>query len=324
MVFLPALGTVTVFILDAIFTSAVNFDDPAFRLAAIGRDVEIPTFAKFATSPEIIAAEFKNRLLYYFSELTVTFFFITTIFVSCNFILASLKETDIGRHRLVFLFILLLGIVLFYANSQIYKSYALIENLLSALENYSQVNVLMINRLQSGISIFAIFLLVSAFCAILIKTGGDNSRIIEQLRTQRKRLMVLLYLGASLLVSGVAAIYFADRWIASLPSQMFIAGDYAKAMTEIVNAHTSVKGFFYTMLLLSIYVPATYTFELRGDSAYYFENPAGTPEQRTQWLKEKGIFISLKESFANMTILFAPVMAGLSGTAIEALKAALF
>jgi len=322
--FLPALGAITVFILDAIFTSAINLADPSFRLANIGNDIDIPTFAKFATDPEIIATEFKNRLLYYFSELTVTFFFITTIFVSCIFIHASLAEADISRPRLAFLLILVPGIVLFYVNSQTYRSYALIENLLSTLEKYSQVNVQMINRLQSGISIFAIFLLISAFCAVLIKTDGDNSRIIEHLRIQRKRLMVLLYLGASLLVAGVAAIYFADRWIASLPSQMFISGNYAKAMTEIVNAHTSVKGFFYTMLLLSMYVPATYIFELRGDSIYYLENPAGTPEHRTQWLKENGVFISLKESFANITILFAPVMAGLSSTAIETLKAALF
>jgi len=318
--FLPLFGAISVCLLDIIFTGSVNLTDPTFNLIDNKKESSITTFASQTGNLEIIVDEFKNRLLYYFSELTVTFFFLITILVSAYSIYISLREAKIKNIPLIFAFIIIIGLGLFTFAFYNYKTYALMENLLNALERYSQVPVSLINRIQHGISLFTILFLVTAFCAVLINDEGSGKQAAKLLRAERLRLKTLLYLGAALLVSGVAAIYFSDRWMGHMPAEIFISNDANKAVAEIGNIHTTVKGFFYTLLLLSIYIPAALVFQLRGESLYFAENHEGTIEHKNKWMEENGISLTLKESFAHTAALFAPLLTGLSGSVMEIIK----
>jgi hypothetical protein len=175
--------------------------------------------------------------------------------------------------------------------------------IITVREPVARALVTFINVLTGGV----IAVVVCASCVLVRPLSGlpVEKEIRERMATAR----LLLFAVASLLVAGVAMIYWMFEWaaaIASPPSESAIT-----ALSSLGDTMTRSAGLLYTLLLAVVYAPVAIIHEM-WIRRVLEERYASIPDLKGQeWLESTGLTRSTASTFAQLFAVASPWLAAL-------------
>ena len=135
---------------------------------------------------------------------------------------------------------------------------------------------------------------------------------LEELARRYRRLRVLLYLGAAMLVLGVIVGHRAYGWMFSFFPPTGEGIPDAKSLAEFRNVATGLAGAFYTLVLASIYLPSAYVLNrIAGDLARESLGPVPEAKKSEAWLASRQLSLGWQGQLTRIVALVAPVASSL-------------
>ena len=149
-------------------------------------------------------------------------------------------------------------------------------------------------------------LLCAASSALALRDGrqppAESARELVANRTRLAR--YLLYAGAAVLSVGVVQMHTFYAW----PSAWL--GEEGESVHQMARAISTANGAFFTLLLLSLYLPAAAVLRARSDIVSR-QLPAELPdEERSKWFAQVGLDTSPIKEMTRIIALLAPLLAG--------------
>lgn len=154
---------------------------------------------------------------------------------------------------------------------------------------------------STALSVAAAVLLTVTTAATLLPPPNERPRPPEHLRAQIRRLRVVLYLGAAVLVAGTLLTSAYHH----LPIPQ-LADGHREAGELLAGGVTFVTGALWSLVLLAMYVPAALILDRRAwavATARDGESPA-----RQGWLEEEGLTSRWYGTLLRVTAILAPFL----------------
>ncbi len=164
-----------------------------------------------------------------------------------------------------------------------------------------------------ALTYFAATLVILAACSTLADRSAPGNRPqrgvkrvvspaeIEGLRTRLKRLNLVLYTGAALLVAAVLEFSAFQAWPVAR-----MAEAAAKGVAPAATAAVAAVGGIAFVVLVALYVPALMILHVTADDLY---DEATTTDPRDKWLQDNGLAVSLPKSATRFAAVLAPLLA---------------
>lgn len=161
------------------------------------------------------------------------------------------------------------------------------------------------NRLFDALGLTVGVMLAAAACAAIRRDEGpdpDGAALAGRMRLLR----TLLFVGAAALVVSVVRLSVTLNWGGSfLPAAETPEG---KNASTLITGIVSALGVYYTLLLAAVYVPAALVLRGRAYSLAVAQEPA--PEKRGEWLKARGLALTLPEYLPRILAILSPILVG--------------
>lgn len=153
-----------------------------------------------------------------------------------------------------------------------------------------------------------ILMVVAAFAASLhTAQKGKPASVVDVVASQRRKLLLTLYSGAALLISGVVATFAYVR----IPS-VFLSGDSAQYMREVAMLITVTYGVTFTLSLAGAYIPASIVITERAKSLAAGFGKEKPDFDTKKWLEEQNLATSPVQHLTRGVAILAPFLVSLS------------
>ncbi len=326
----PALAVAAVFYLKGVFYGRFTLGD--------SEQLPLPDFAweKVGASFEIVVRDFLSRQTLQLSATAVVFFWLATVGFSLWVILRFLEGGSL-RGRIVTIGLPAVASVVAVVQTlprgadygrdwilirlprSLLYTFAEETGLNAAFERAGTAKIVMLENLLSGLIISALLFVVAAVCTILWvgrrRSGEENkeppdageaaARDVEWQRQRYRTLQSLLFLGAAVLVIGVLNVRQLLLW----PAGFLGEGDAASVKT-LVGGYSATLGFYWTMILVALYLPATLALRHESSLLAHRALPEATPKEHRKWLSEEKLSPSVAAQLSHLLAVVSPVLAG--------------
>lgn len=318
----PALAVAAVFYLKGVFYNRFTLGDR--------EQLPLPDFAwgKVGASFEIVVRDFLSRQTLQLSATAVVLFWLAAVGFSLWVMLRFLRDGGLrGRLAAVALPVVGSAVAIFQTlprGGEYGKDWILIRlprsllytfaeetGLNAAFEQAGAAKIVMLENLLSGLIISALLFLVVAVVTILWigrrRPDPDESadEHVEWQRERYKALQSLLFLGAAVLVIGVLNVRQLLLW----PAGFLGEGD-AEHVKTLVGGYSATLGFYWAMILVALYLPATLALRHESSQLAHRALPEATPKERRKWLAEEKLRPSITAQLSHLVAVVSPVLAG--------------
>jgi hypothetical protein len=175
------------------------------------------------------------------------------------------------------------------------------------------------------LTMLAAYLVMGGAAACLLGTGhisrihtgllsarqDDQAGHVEQLATalqsQSRRLQAVLFAGAAVLVAGVIEVDALYSWAVSLADLTNYPDGAGKAVTATAVVPTAT---FFSLFLAAAYIPAALILRQRAATLAIIAVGTTAQADRSKWLQDNGLSISISTQVSSVVALLAPILAG--------------
>lgn len=192
-------------------------------------------------------------------------------------------------------------------------------------------NMERVANLLLGLTSVALILVTLACSATLVgldPTPAANSKGVKisstdahamapRLASRKELLTLLIYVCALALIVGVFEIYALHRW----PAHHFEGSMNQEAFDRFAASFAAACGFFFSLLLAGIYLPASIALRIR--SVNLLPPEVKSKEQREKWMEQnshQGLFASTRQQFSRVVMILGPMLVGLLWNLLEVVK----
>lgn len=152
-------------------------------------------------------------------------------------------------------------------------------------------------------------------------TAAADDPYIRFLARCFQRLSVAIYFGAVLLVVSVGRISAQYGWPAALldpeATEQPIKTHLVEALKNVADQFAVEYGMIFTLLLLSLFLPAWFVLRRRAWETARARKPGATQDCQQKWLSSQGLAFTYPQHAAQLVALLAPAGAGIF---LDALK----
>lgn len=254
----------------------------------------------------LLAAEFSRRTSWTLSAVVLLLSLGAVLVGSTSVILFSLRQM---RWRVLVLLATITSAVGVYCLCEAYPLMPHYAGPFLSQIRFAHGDPVLVTKLLANGTLASTVFLVAASSAVLtgIPRDAKDTRIFV-LAERMRRLRLLLYLGAFLLVASTIATSILYRW----PEALLGADDNSGRANigRIAGTLSVATGVVHTLLLLGFYLPAALTLTRR---AYALARRAIPNPQKTdiqKWLIERGLISSPFHVASRILIVFGPLFAG--------------
>ncbi len=162
-------------------------------------------------------------------------------------------------------------------------------------------------------------LLLLATCAVLEPDGLDGQPALRVLQDRMRRLKRLLNFASALLVAGMLNMSLWLRWPGALTA------DGGAASVPVTDAVTFFWGTVFTLVIISLYVPASMRLNRRATALLErYPEAKGSARDTAEWLERHGLSLTPTQQLPQVMAMLAPMLVGSAGSTLAGMPGALF
>ncbi len=163
-------------------------------------------------------------------------------------------------------------------------------------------------KLISALVVIGIIMILGGFVTSIYTQRVSDTSLLQQLMSQRRRVLMALYSGAILLVCGVIATYAYVR----IPAVFLADTDYTPYMHSISSSITLTFGMSFTICLAGGYLPTSMILSNRARSLAVGMKGEDPEFNVNEWLKEQNLTNSLVQNVVRAVAILSPFLVSLS------------
>ena len=137
--------------------------------------------------------------------------------------------------------------------------------------------------------------------------GNSVEQLTAALQSQSRRLQAVLFAGAAVLVAGVIEVDALFAWAVSLADLGGYPDGAGKAVTATAVVPTAT---IFSLFLAGAYIPAALILRQRAATLASIAVGTAAPADRSKWLQDKGLSISISTQVSSLVALLGPILAG--------------
>ena len=160
----------------------------------------------------------------------------------------------------------------------------------------------------SALVMVGIIMILGGFVMSLYTRQSGDSSLLNQLLSQRRRILITLYTGAALLICGVIATYAYVR----IPAVFLADTEYALSLNRISSLITLTFGISFTLSLAGGYLPTSLVLSDRARSLAASLESEDPDFNTVEWLKEQNLTNSVVQNIVRAVAILSPFLVSLS------------
>ncbi len=143
--------------------------------------------------------------------------------------------------------------------------------------------------------------------ALAVPSQPRGVRAADDLARYHRYVRILLFAGALALVAGTVEATALNTWAFSMLTPR---SGYVPAGANPPQAIGMLNGSFYSLFLAALFVPAFFVLRMCADRLAERAKPDTTPTERTKWLADYGIAVSIPQESLSVAAVLAPALVG--------------